>query len=133
MGEQPFCEKGYCQRNLWLEPRLGQPRGAPTRAERRGFVGRKSAGRALRGHGKNWCCCRKSDFGGPGGIRTPEDSRHVVYSHAQLTTLVPTHFHFILQPTECFKPFQVLGIVRTHLLKESYNICFLCQINSICT
>jgi len=29
------------KRNGWLEPRLGQPRGARERAERRGFVGAK--------------------------------------------------------------------------------------------
>ena len=27
-GEQPFCQKGCCQRNLWLEPHSGRARSA---------------------------------------------------------------------------------------------------------
>src|SRR3989338_7317609 len=74
MGEQPFCEKGCCKRNLWLEPRLGQPRGAAHRAERRGFVGGKCLGGALRRQRKSRSIFRKSDCGAPGGTRTPNDS-----------------------------------------------------------
>lgn len=59
-GLQPFREKGCCQRNLWLEPALGQPRPAwrpcfssPFRASRGRISGQNA---------------RKSNFGGPCGI-----------------------------------------------------------------
>src|SRR3989338_2365023 len=45
------------------EPRLGQPRGAAHRAERRGFVGAKRLGGALRRQPKSRSIFRKSDFG----------------------------------------------------------------------
>lgn len=32
---------------------------------------------------------------GQGGIRTPEDVSHLIYSQAQLTALVPTHLFII--------------------------------------
>ena len=62
----PAEEKKKGKENFWvLAPGTeGGGRGAPARAERRGFVGGKSVGRASRGHGKNWRCCRKSDCGG---------------------------------------------------------------------
>src|SRR3989338_9871052 len=52
------------------EPRFGQPRGAAHRAERRGFVGGKCLGGALRRQRKSRSIFRKSDFGAPARNRT---------------------------------------------------------------
>ena len=45
------------------EPRFGQPRGAPARAERKGFVGEKRLGGALRRHRNGGQICKKSYSG----------------------------------------------------------------------
>ena len=56
--------------------------------------------------------CENKNLCGQGGIRTPVDRSRVVYSHVQLTTLSPTHFHsFMLsQKFLLFNNFSVLFV-----------------------
>jgi len=63
-SKNSFCsDKSKYKIALDLEPRFGQPRGAPARAERSGFVGGKSMGRPAGGPPNGRSKIEKSNLG----------------------------------------------------------------------
>src|SRR3989339_524989 len=110
-GYRPFCEKGLCQRNLWLAPASWRKNNPSRRRRESEFVwknGGKSVGRASRVPPSGFEKAVKFCFGGQGGIRTPVARRRQIYSLVQLTTLPPAQMIiFILTQLLYFSNFMI--------------------------